>query len=572
MSATTFQPTNRNFKEIMGNGVCYTVPKFQRNYSWEAEQWEDLWQDLESSLSENEAHYMGYLVFEKTATSTHDTEVLSIIDGQQRLTTITILILAVLTALEELVTNNNDAEKNKQRLETLRTQYIGFIDPISLKTKNKLTLNRHNDLCFRDLCTLALPTKRKKYISERLLIAAQTFFNAKIAEKTLGTGEALAEYISRVTSTLVFTTITVTEEGSAYTVFETLNARGVKLSTPDLLKNYLFSIIDKQQPLKNDDIEMLESCWTEITEQLGKVDFTKFVRAVWNSSHKPFVTERRLFKEIKASIKDRNTAFEFLQQKLRKLSPIYAALNDEYDEMWQENVYKGAAKHLRTLKTFNISQPFGLLLAAHEKFSKKEFVKILGYIATVSIRYNVIGKHSPNVQEGFYNAIACDINNGTLSSLAKIKQRLAPLYPNDADFKQDFRKKQMPIEQSTKKVRFLLACLEDYISGSDITGDEKITIEHILPQNPTSEWTNYFGDDTEEAVGLLGNMALLSQVTNKKVGTLSFAAKKQEFSQSGYTTTKQCCEYDAWDRAAIEGRQQWLAEKAALCWRIEFDS
>ena len=127
-------PSNKTYRQLMGNGLRYEIPKFQRDYSWEAEQWDDLWFDL-MSLIENEEmeHYMGYLVLQ-----TSNNKNFSIIDGQQRLTTMSLLILSVLKCLDDLVNQNIDKEDNFKRKETLLNSYIGYINPVTLISDNKI--------------------------------------------------------------------------------------------------------------------------------------------------------------------------------------------------------------------------------------------------------------------------------------------------------------------------------------------------------------------------------------------------------------------------------------------------
>ncbi|MBM5782370.1 MAG: DUF262 domain-containing protein [Pelagibacterales bacterium] len=240
-----FNTSNESFRKIIGNGITYVVPKFQRDYSWDSEQWEDLWQDiveqLEEKNSEDQSHYMGYLVLQ----SVNDKE-FKIIDGQQRITTLMILILAALENINRLIEMGSDVDKNnnKMRLETLKSTYIGFTDPVSLITKPKLRLNKNNQSYFRSLCTLGSHIQQTKIKgSERLLLKAKKFFEKKIENSYFSNdGEGIARFIDKMSDILFFTSITVSSDLNAYKVFETLNARGVKLSTPDLIKNHLFSM------------------------------------------------------------------------------------------------------------------------------------------------------------------------------------------------------------------------------------------------------------------------------------------------------------------------------------------
>ena len=229
-------PENRCFAEIMSNNRRYIVPLFQRDYSWEEEQWEELWEDIEQMQQSQTQHFMGYLVLQ-----TKDGKSFQIIDGQQRITTISIVILSVLKTLQALVDDQIDEEANRQRIEEYKRTYIGVFDSITLTTAPKLVLNRHNNQHFRAMVErLEVPTRRRLTKTNRVLNRAFEFFVSKLSQQRRD-GRKLATLVGDIADGLLFTAITVKDDLNAYTVFETLNARGVHLATPDLLKNYLLS-------------------------------------------------------------------------------------------------------------------------------------------------------------------------------------------------------------------------------------------------------------------------------------------------------------------------------------------
>ena len=166
MAATNFKTENNTFRKLIGNGLTYRIPRFQRDYSWTVEQWEDLWADILVSLrDEDSAHYMGYLVLQSA-----DDKVFDVIDGQQRLTTVSLIVLAILKNIQRLIDAGNDAENNEQRLNQIRQTYIGYLDPITLIPRSKLTLNRNNNDYFQNyLIPLGHLPQRGFRASEHLL-------------------------------------------------------------------------------------------------------------------------------------------------------------------------------------------------------------------------------------------------------------------------------------------------------------------------------------------------------------------------------------------------------------------
>ena len=187
------------FRKILGNGLSYEVPKFQRDYSWESEHWDDLWQDLEDLYNDKEnAHYIGYLVLQ-----TSDNKIHRVIDGQQRLTTMSILIIAFLKHLKELEEREIDPDNNKLRRDQLQNSYIGYLDPVTLVPKNKLTLNRNNDAFYRTyIVPLVDLPKRNLKSSEKLMKNAFEWFYKKTS--TFKTGAELVGFIDKVVDKLFF--------------------------------------------------------------------------------------------------------------------------------------------------------------------------------------------------------------------------------------------------------------------------------------------------------------------------------------------------------------------------------
>ena len=147
MAATNFNTENRTYRQLLGNGLTYRIPRFQRDYSWSEEEWEDLWAEILGTLPADgePAHYMGYLVLQ-----TADNRIFEVIDGQQRLTTASLIVLASMRLLSKLANGGKNADPNRARLEQLRASYIGYLDPVNLTTHNKLSLNRNNDGYYRD--------------------------------------------------------------------------------------------------------------------------------------------------------------------------------------------------------------------------------------------------------------------------------------------------------------------------------------------------------------------------------------------------------------------------------------
>ena len=219
-----------NYLELIGNGKGYRVPPYQRDYSWCEEQWEDLWNDvLELRGQPNDRHYMGALVVEGTS----DREFL-IIDGQQRMATLSILALAVIGKLRTMADRGVEPDRNQERANELRNRFIGEKDPASLVESSRLFLNATDNAFYQDyLVQLRRPLNpRGLPKSNQLLWDCFRYLGDQLdkVSELRDDGEALARVLSEtVARQLLFILITVDDELNAYTVFETLNARGLEL-------------------------------------------------------------------------------------------------------------------------------------------------------------------------------------------------------------------------------------------------------------------------------------------------------------------------------------------------------
>ena len=562
MGTINFDTSNKSFREVLGNGLKYQVPRFQRDYAWTDEQWSDLWQDIDEVITDSEEeHYMGYLVLQRV-----DEKTFIIIDGQQRLTTITLIIIAGLYVLKELIEAGQQSDKNQKRLEALRTSYIGALDPVSLTVENKLTLNRNNQDYFKTyLASLEKPRVSRIKKSERQLADACRYFQDKLRAAQFN-GERIANFIDRMASLLLFTTIRVGSEVNAYRVFETLNARGVQLSTPDLLKNFLFAIIDQGNATHETRIQELEVQWGQILTQLGKHDFTRYLLSEWNRRN-PLARKNDLFKRIKRSIVTPEQAFGHLRN-LDRNAEVYAALQDYRDEFWAiHNLSQHVEQSLRALNLFNVVQPQGLLLSAWEKWSSQDFSKLLRAIEIISIRYNVVCQKPAKEQEGIYNSIAREIFNG--KGFDQSLRDLRKVYPSDDEFKHSFSTRTFKTRQTSKKVRHILARIEQHLQPSIQIDEASLTLEHVLPEHPEDHWIQYFGEEgIEEYSDRLGNMTLATAGQNTVLGQKAFEEKRGILQKGPYAISQKIARYPEWKRDQIESCQSWMAEHASAIWRV----
>lgn len=563
-SCVDFETSNRTFREIMGNGLRYAVPRFQRDYAWTQDQWLDLWEDAqEAGGPRGNGHYMGSIVLQRS----EDPKSFTLIDGQQRLTTLSLLVIALMFELKAIPDPGplgND--RNDARLTVLRNSYLETEDAVSLRRLRKLHLNRNNDAFFRDLARLNQPTLRLSRATERLLHSACGFFRTRLRESFASSAERSA-FVDGLADRALFTTITVGDELDAYRVFSTLNARGVGLSSPDLLKSLVFSRMD-QNGLHTRQLDELDERWAEIGTQLGHTGITGFVLDEWNRRNPP-VRDGSLFRAVRDSLPDATTASAFFDR-LHRAAPVYAALHQPEDELWQElpdKLRPRVRRHLRALDVFDLREPLGLLLTVWEAGDLKSFEKVLRWAHHLGMRHRVIGG-------GSSHAFAHACGNGSRAFLRgggtdAVRDQLHPLYPDDKTFSGAFERHAIASGSAPLQARFLLGRLEEQANGNHRVRDDDLTLEHILPQNPDADWYEAFGDHAEKDIDRLGNMALLTRGQNAQLGRADYATKKAALAATGLHVNE--LDADSWDHEAVERRQRRLAELAVQAWRIDFD-
>lgn len=551
--------SNKTYRQLMGNGLRYEIPKFQRDYTWEAEHWDDLWQDIKVLLSDQESeHYMGYLVLQ-----TSNNKNFQIIDGQQRLTTLSILILSTLKCINDLVVSNIDSDNNIKRKESLLNSYIGYIDPVTLISNNKMKLNRNSDDYYKQYLVLLkdLPV-RKTNTSEKHMRECFLWYYEKI-KKEFSTGERLAGFIDNIVDKLFFTVIEVTDQLNAFKVFETLNARGVQLSSSDLLKNYLFSVVDETNPHIS-EIEELENIWAHIVGKLGEQKFEDYLRYYWNSENKT-VGKKNLFKTIKGNIKTKEAVF-LLVRNLKDTADLYIAIQNPEDEFWKDNPeFKSV---LKELKRFQIRQTNSLFISGYKNLDRLRFNKLAKICSVISFRYNIIGGLNPNLQEDIYNNIALEIIENKNFEIRNFQ----PIYVIDNNFENDFSTKEFKnTTRNHKIIKYIFSKIEEYKFKNEISEESDLfTIEHILPESADDTWGEFDFDEINRSVYRIGNLTLLEKKLNNEADVLPYKEKKALYEKSNCLLTKAIAEtFDSWTEDKIAARQRELAKYAKSIWRIQ---
>ena len=572
MATVPFMIQNMTYRHLMEAGNTYRVPPFQRNYAWGEDEWDDLWQDIIGLPLDDaeQSHFMGFLVLHA-----QESRHFSIIDGQQRLTTLSILILSAISLLRDMANNGENTELNTQRGKLFFDSYIGNISSKTMAVSAKLTLNQYNNIYYKNyLAALDDLPNIGRNESEMLMRQAFFWFKGQLqafCAKGTDRGAHIADIVDAVADKLFFSSVTVSSDSNAFVLFETLNARGVRLSATDLLKNYLYSCIGGDDTDSTVALRDLETTWLQITSCLGESSFADFLRIFWNSCNR-IVRKNALFKTLSREIRDPRKAFVLLKN-LDLAAPVYAALRSPHDIRW--NSREEAA--LEALQIFDNAAPLSLLLTCYKVFfssSRQTFTKIIEAVAVIAFRSSIVSNMAFNEQERVYNDTALKILAQEYTSEKQIINALKPLYPDDELFRFSFSGKSIPTltSKSKKLVRYILFKLEKHRSNIAFEPfNEHYTIEHIFPVNPAEGWSPAEFRQMQRMVFRLGNMTLLEATSNRALGNFSYEQKREAYKKSVFQTTRAIAEYyGEWSVDTINIRQKHMAEIAVKIWKVRF--
>ncbi len=538
MKKESFTPATLSFEDIIDNSKRYIVPKYQRDYSWNNnnDEWDLLWDDI---ISKEESHYVGILVLQESEKE------INIIDGQQRLTTITIIILAALYLLNECTNNEKNEQiysSMKERLNILMDKYIGR-KAEDLKYYNKISLNINNRNYFSDICNI----QRHKFINripspDELLTNTYIsrclkYFYKKIKQHLISpTDNSILNFIkTNITNKLIFTTIQVSKNENAYLLFETLNSRSIELTSYDLLKNHLLSKAGIEY-----EASMLEDL-NNIVSNIGNHDIANFISLDWNSRNVK-VAMKRVYRIISSEINDRAKAFLYIQE-LKKSSLFYSNIKNHKNE---DREIQELLKVLTYLPKVKQHYMILLSLMRNENFSLK---KVLVTLLNLTIRYNYVAQGQANKQESIYNRIACKIYANEYISTDEIIKDLnsSDLEITKEEFVTKFSKKQFGNE---KLDRFILAKIEEYHNAHTKIDYDNETIEHITDRSSESEYINR-----------IGNLTLLTSKDNSSLSGKTYEQKKN-FYQNHPRYIVNMINADSWGETEVEARSKILAEIA----------
>lgn len=550
-------------QELFGQpGVSYITPDFQRAYEWQEEEFDELWRDIVTAAENDSTHFLGQVILVES--TERDSETYLIIDGQQRFTSISILVCA----LRDYYNQQNETEKADQLDNLLSATAV-----TNAKRKRRLELLNHedDDLQYERIYE-AEPSQADGNPSD-----AYEFFKEKIASTD-------DELVEKVRATLLQDIKLIrTETGdinSAYQVFQTENDRGRDLAPIDLAKSMLFEAAAKNPET---DSEYVKSVWLDIVSQLRELDNTGARRPVQHilgvsdfkcdvqMYPKQFV---RVFEDIlRNQLSERSSGITEFVEFLKRESEVYSCANAPLSDSISNN--HSTALNRKTAQFRYKNAHGGIVTYYLQKRcdTEQEILKALDLANILNVRLNISDVTASNKRDPIYRVVTRSEEKGVLERINGVIRRNTPTdnalveHVANREFKQN------------KITQLVLLELErqHFSSNHRSMTVEDFQIEHVAPRRAFSDdeytgWRSKFGHDKDkfkEYRGRLGNLTPLASKQNARAGSNPLEEKKPEYRRSEFGLTQQLCDYDDWGYSQIEERSERLAQLVVQTWSIE---
>lgn len=549
-------PVSKSLSDLLKESFLQ-IPRFQRPYDWNNDNIADFWTDLIDR--DDDEYFMGSIVVFRDK---KDKSLLSVVDGQQRLTTITIFLSLLRDAFRER------GDKN------LADAVQGYIQTTDDDNKQRYVLS-HSPAkkLFQHGIQNANPdhTYPPADDEDRAFRAAQNslsdYLEGYLKKKASGDDELAIELIRDLRKKILgirFISVELDNEDDAYVIFEVLNTRGKDLRTSDLLKNlitkYLKSNVKGADPHKDK--------WDKMVSQLdglrGAYDMDSFLFHYW-LGHEELVAKAHLFKSYKAVIKNKAKAKEYLDD-LSNAAPIYLRAVAPKDQKWEKEE-RALAKSLEALSVFRVAQALPLVLAIlrlyYGKYIKLPLaVKALTTIETFTFQFNAItqsrggGGISSMYAKLARSAWDCDDAADFQKVLAEMKEKFSDRLPKLAEFQLAFSQLIYRNDLTRYKdlVRYTMEKLQRAQGWKTETDFDVLTVEHIINQAG--------GKRTEgsDDCGAIGNLILVSEELNSKLGDKSPAEKMKILAAANLPLGEVLSGAESWSYKDITKRGNALAE------------
>lgn len=531
------------FRCFRKNKRVFKVPVYQRNYDWDNIQCEKLYQDIIKSNEKNCQHFTGTIVYIDDVNGGSGLNEVLIIDGQQRITTMYILLKALYDAsknisirveseIEEVMFNRHCEEIYKVKLKPVKTDN----EQLTLLIKDKIDeMNRNSNVY-------------KNYVVFKKLI-----------EESLSKGLEINDILNGIKKLEIVEIIIDKLQGDEpQKIFESINSTGLELSLADLIRNYLLMDDVKQEKL-------YEEYWLEIEKNVGYRNLGDFFINYLNSQISGSVNSKNAYRLFKEHCENNNLSHEDVLISLKRTSKYYGAFIGE------NNCYSSSVmEYLNAFNTIKQTTVIPLIFRIFDDYENKHIneevlCKLLSYLLTYFVRTNAceINKNMAKFMKSLYSRVidGSDYDNYFEKVAIFLNDIQAnDRMPTDKEFKEALIYKPLYKKNICK---YLLSVIEN--STKEHIDVSNLTIEHILPQKENAAvWKKEVGENYssvyEQYLHTLGNLTITGH--NSELGTKSFAEKKRIIRDNSKANilNKNVLSADSWNEKSILKRAESLAD------------
>lgn len=586
------KPTSLTINQLFGsNNEQYVIPTYQRRYSWHERQIWELIDDI-SLIEGSDTHLLGSIVC-LTGHHTAGMNKLELVDGQQRLTTIAILLECIREHLDTLGEKDEAAEVAR----------ILCAKPLGGQPVRKVSLDSIDAAEFDRL----VAGDDQQEVQNKQLECAFHTVRAWVAEQAL---EFLGPFLYRLKNQAVVIRLDVSEAKDAFKLFETINNRGLKLSPTDIIKNFLLGNAARFGDVA---LEAARTSWALLIEHLDGTNSDAFFRyylmslltvrltaaEVVHSFKTVFMKqvreakglpERHLYADSdESSDEDAENGHESDVADVDVAVKGLVSFNDFLDRLvlsakiYGQLVLARTAdvetnRHLRNLKMIKAVQTYGFLMHLRVgKCTKQHFREVLKLTESFVLRRHVCRERSNETEALF--ARLCTVSAS--DPVSATRDAYHELCPADDKFRDEFAATSFT-SNVIDRARYCLEQIELSKHGEhtelQVLGPEDVHVEHIIPQkiktkkakDEFGDWVEYLGDKSEvrheKYVSRIGNMTLFAGALNIGVGNNPFDKKRRTYKESSIRLTQDLARKSQFKFKDVEGRSRELAEIAVQLW------
>jgi len=570
----------------------FYIPAYQRRYAWRRKQLDEFFNDI-NHLDENSSHLLGTILF-LTETHTIGLNLLELIDGQQRITTIAI----ILKVLKDYFEKNNNENVNEVK------KYL-TCKGADRQLLYKIKLGDLDDPDFKKI----MSDQDLESIQNEHLWFAYKYFKEKIISLDKNTEDFYDKLINRV----VVIRLDIGLAKDAYKLFETINNRGLRLSATDIIKNFL---LGHASLINNQTLNLVKGNWRSLIINLDKIDSDKFFRHFMMNKLKIKIPKSRLTSDFKhyyytnikevEKISDYKTYLESVDQNEEedneeedngetstevkdytdeKISIVdFAKLLKNSSEIYSKIINRGFENEKINQCLYNLqrieSTPVNtfLLDLFHKKgVSDKDKIQILKLLETFMIRRHICEYRTAILDDIFSKLVGIEDKN----IVENVRKQLLKDLPSDREFVEKFEKSQF--KRLEDRAKYVLEQIEyDLIKQREyILLGPRVNLEHIIPLTINTKksirelgnWPKYLGKDSIEKhkdyVWRIGNLTLLAEELNISASNNPFKDKLNEYKKSNIKLNKEILKkFNEFRFNEVENRSAEFAQKAPKIWHF----